>query len=244
MHAKLRVKTDAPKASCIRDERGQDITEYALLIATPALGIETGISSVASSNRHRAEQGRKQARRLHQLTGGKPMEIQSTAWPVLTLLTIATVEDIRSRRIPNWLVLPFLAAGAAVNTSSHGLNGLGQSIGGIALAAAVTGVLCRLRGMGMGDLKLCTAVGAWIGPEQLGTALVVTGLAGGLLALVWATCRGSLRESLDGSSDLLAGFWTKGVRPHPRLTLDSHSARAIPYAPAIAIGTIFSFFST
>jgi hypothetical protein len=32
-------------------------------------------------------------------------------------------------------------------------------MGGIALAAAVAGVLCWLRGMGMGDLKLCAAVG-------------------------------------------------------------------------------------
>jgi prepilin peptidase CpaA len=172
------------------------------------------------------------------------MEMHSTVWPVLTLLAIATVEDIRSRRIPNWLVLPFLAAGAAVNISCHGLNGLGQSVGGIALGVVVTGLLCWLRGMGMGDLKLCAAVGAWIGPGQLGTALVVTGLAGGLLALVWAACQGSLRESVDGSSDLVAAFWTKGVRPHPKLSLDNHSARAIPYAPAIAVGTIFSFFST
>ena len=44
------------------------------------------------------------------------------------------------------------------------MKGLGQSMGGIALAAAVTGGLCWLRGMGMGNLKLCTAVGAWIGP--------------------------------------------------------------------------------
>ena len=38
-------------------------------------------------------------------------------WPILTLLAIATVVDIHSRRIPNWLVLPFLAAGVAVNAA-------------------------------------------------------------------------------------------------------------------------------
>lgn len=47
MRAKLRVKTGAPKASFIRDERGHRITEYALLIAMLALGIEAGISPVA-----------------------------------------------------------------------------------------------------------------------------------------------------------------------------------------------------
>ena len=164
-------------------------------------------------------------------------------WPILTLLAVATVVDIHSRRIPNWLVLPFLAAGVIVTTASHGAKGLEQSISGIALAVAVTGILCWLRGMGMGDLKLCAAVGGWIGPAQLGMALVATGIAGGVFALIWAACHGSLSESLDGSSDLVAGFWKKGVRPHPTLALDNPSARTMPYAPAIAIGTIFSFFT-
>jgi prepilin peptidase CpaA len=156
---------------------------------------------------------------------------------------MATVVDIHSRRIPNWLVLPFLAAGVLVNTASYGVKGLGQSIGGIAFAAAVAGVLCWLRGMGMGDLKLCAAVGGWIGPGQLGTALVATGIAGGVLALIWAACHRSLGASLEGVSDLVSAFWTKGVHPHPSLVLDNPSAQAMPYAPAIAIGTLFSFFA-
>jgi prepilin peptidase CpaA len=164
-------------------------------------------------------------------------------WPILTLLAIATVVDIHSRRIPNWLVLPFLAAGVIVNTASYGVNGLGKSAGGIALAVGVTGVLCWLRGMGMGDLKLCAAVGAWIGPGQLAMALVATGIAGGVMALIWAACHGSLGRSLEGSGDLISAFWTKGVHPHPSLVLDNPSARTMPYAPAIAIGTIFSFFA-
>jgi prepilin peptidase CpaA len=172
------------------------------------------------------------------------MNMHSIAWwPILALLAMATVVDIHSRRIPNWLVLPFLAAGVIVNTARYGVKGLGQSMGGMALAAAVAGVLCWLRGMGMGDLKLCAAVGGWIGPGQLGIALVATGLAGGVLGLVWAAWHGSLGESVEGAGDLVRAFWTKGVRPHPSLVLDNLSARSMPYAPVIAIGTIFSFFA-
>jgi prepilin peptidase CpaA len=168
------------------------------------------------------------------------MNMHSIAWwPILTLLVIAAVVDIRSRRIPNWLVLPFLAAGVIVNTASCGMRGLGRSMGGIALAAAVTAVLCWLRGMGMGDLKLCAAVGGWIGPAQLGIALVATGITGGVLALIWAACHRSLGASLEGASDLVSAFWAKGVCPHPSLVLDIPSARTMPYAPAIAIGTVF-----
>ena len=159
------------------------------------------------------------------------------------MLVMATIVDIRSRRIPNWLVLPFLAAGVIATTVAHGLTGLGKSIGGVAFAVAVTGTLCWLRGMGIGDLKLFAAVGAWIGPAQLGTALVVTGIAGGMMAVVWASCDGSLKESLNGSGDLVRGFWIRGIRPHPTLVLGNPSARTMPYAPAIAIGTLFSFLA-
>ena len=38
-------------------------------------------------------------------------------------------------------------------------------------------------GMGAGDVKLCAAIGAWIGPYQLILALVMTGLVGGVMAL-------------------------------------------------------------
>jgi prepilin peptidase CpaA len=172
------------------------------------------------------------------------MDMRSiVVWPVLTLLLTATAVDIYSRRIPNWLVLPFFAAGVVIATAAHGLEGLRQSLSGAALAVAVTGILCWLGGMGMGDLKLCAAVGGWIGPGQMVLALVATGIAGGVLALIWAAWHGSLSESLDGSADLVLWFWKRGLHPHHTLILSNSSARTMPYAPAIAIGTMFSFFA-
>lgn len=173
------------------------------------------------------------------------MDMSSLAWwPILVLLAVATIMDIHSRRIPNWLVLPFLVVGVAVNVAEGGVRGLGRSAGGIALAVVITGILCWLRGIGMGDLKLCAAVGAWIGPAQLGIALIATGIAGGVLALIWATWYGSLKASLDGSGELALSVWRKGLRPHPTLVLENPSAHTMPFAPAIALGTVFSFFAT
>jgi prepilin peptidase CpaA len=165
-------------------------------------------------------------------------------WPTLIVLGIATVSDFRSRRIPNWLVLPFLIGGVLASSFEHGWAGAGHSLAGVALAVAVTGLLCFLRGMGLGDLKLCAAVGAWIWPSQLIIALVITGLAGGAMALIWAVGTRSLNQSLDGAGDLVFGAWGRGLRPHKTLILDNPAARKMPYAPAIAIGTIFSFFAT
>jgi prepilin peptidase CpaA len=164
-------------------------------------------------------------------------------WPTLAALIIATASDLRSRRIPNWLVFPFLLAGLVVSAVIHGWRGLGQSVLGVLLAASLLGVCYWLGAMGMGDLKLCAAIGAWIGPGQLLTALVMTGLVGGVMAFLWAIRGGFLKEALTGASDLVFGLRKRGLRPHPSLVLTNPQARKMPYAPAIAIGTIFSFLA-
>ncbi len=162
----------------------------------------------------------------------------------LSLVAIATVIDIRWRRIPNWLVLPVLVTVMVFGAVRNGPAGLEKSLGGIALAAVALGIVCWLRGMGMGDLKLCAAVGAWIGAAQLGVALVVMAFAGGLMAMLQAALSGETKESFDGASDLVFGFGARGFRPHPTLALDHPRARKMPYAPAILIGTLFSFFTS
>lgn len=164
-------------------------------------------------------------------------------WPTLIVLAIATVTDLRSCRIPNWLVLPFLVAGIAVSGWVHGWHGVGQSLLGILLGTVIFGFFCWLGGMGMGDVKLCAAIGAWIGPSQLLFALVLTGLAGGVMALCWAVAGGFMGELLSGTGDLLANFRKRGVRPHPEMVLNNPLRRKMPYAPAIAIGTLISFFA-
>lgn len=164
-------------------------------------------------------------------------------WPTVVTVLTASITDLRSRRIPNWLVgLSFVAAfiTAALN---DGEAGLGRSLEGALLGGSILGVLYLLGGMGMGDVKLCIAVGAWIGPGQLVMALVMMGLAGGVIALGWAMAGGFLRESLDGASNLAFGWARRNRGPHQSLTLESPGARSIPYAPAIAVGAIFSFWA-
>lgn len=164
-------------------------------------------------------------------------------WPTLIVLVIATFTDLRSRRIPNWLVFPFMIAGIAVSGWFHGWSGLGYSLAGFALGGLLFGVLSMMGGMGMGDVKLCAAIGAWVGPGQLMVALVLTGIVGGIMALVWAACGGFLGELFSGAGDLVFSLKKRGLRPHPELVLDNPLTRKMPYAPAIAIGTLVSFFS-
>ena len=164
-------------------------------------------------------------------------------WPTVVVLAIATFTDLRSRRIPNLLVLPFLLAGIAVSVWMGSWHGLEQSLLGLLFGAGFFGIIAVLGGMGMGDVKLCAAIGAWIGPGQLLTALVLTGLVGGVMALVWAAAGGFLGELFQGTGDLVFGMRQRGLRPHTDLVLTNPLTRKMPYAPAIAIGTVISFFS-
>ncbi len=163
----------------------------------------------------------------------------------MLVLAVSTITDLRSRRIPNWLVLPFLATGFAVSLGSerwHGI-GIGQSLAGAGLGLLLFGILAWMGGMGMGDVKLCAAIGAWVGPRQLFLALVLTAIAGGIMAVCWAVFGGFAGELFTGTSDFLFGWGKRGMKTDPELTLSNPRARKMPYAPAIAIGTLISFFA-
>jgi prepilin peptidase CpaA len=168
-------------------------------------------------------------------------------WPTLLTVTVAAVIDLRTRRVPNWLVFPFLLMGIAVSTMMRGWAGLESSLVGILAGAAALGLFYFLGGMGMGDVKLLASIGAWIGPWQILVAFVFMGLAGGVMALTWAIRGRFVQESLDGVADLIFGFRKRRphgtMSPHGTLSLTNPNARKMPYAPAIAVGVILSFFA-
>jgi prepilin peptidase CpaA len=73
--------------------------------------------------------------------------------------------------------------------------------------------------------------------------MVMTGIAGGVMAICWAVAGGFLGDLFRGTGDLVFGLKERGFRQHPELALNNPLARKMPYAPAIAVGTLMSFFS-
>ena len=163
-------------------------------------------------------------------------------WTSLIVLVVAAGIDLRTRRVPNWLVVPFLVSGLAAQSVTGRLSGVGHSLAGIGLACIFFGIPCFLGAMGMGDLKLAAGVAAWIGPSQFFTASVFTALVGGVLAVGWALWHGSLGKSLDSAGGLLAP-WKRKPAGSGEVPRAGNAADAIPYAPAIAIGTLLSFLA-
>jgi prepilin peptidase CpaA len=100
------------------------------------------------------------------------------------ILATATITDLKSRRIPNWLTASTALAGLAYHVLLFGLQGLGFSFGGIFLGIALLLIFYILGGMGAGDVKLLGAAGAWLGPAGVFQAFVFTAALGGLYAII------------------------------------------------------------
>ena len=159
-----------------------------------------------------------------------------------TLLALACIADLRTRRIPN--VLTFSAAGAAVlfHLLSGGWNAAGWSVAGYGVGVLLFFPLFALRGMGGGDVKLLAAVGAWLGPGQVAMVALMTSIAGGVIALIVALGYGYLRTALTNLWLLLAHWRSGGIRPLETVSLTGAKGPRLAYAFPIAIGTLVTLW--
>ena len=132
-------------------------------------------------------------------------------WGVAILLTailiVAAVNDIRTRKIPNWTVLAALALfipWAVV----HPLSWDGWAVAAGVLAFAVSFGLYSAGLIGAGDSKLFTAVALFAGLGHLAVLALATALVGGviaLLSLVLRPPRALVMVKLKGKGDFGAG---------------------------------------
>ncbi len=107
----------------------------------------------------------------------------------LVPLLIASVYDLRTREVPNWISILLLsvATGAAV-MGVAGIRFWMVGSGGL-LGLAIGATLFRFAELGGGDAKLIAAIGALLGPVGLVIVLFWMAVSGGVLALI-AMARG------------------------------------------------------
>jgi len=164
-------------------------------------------------------------------------------------LLLAAVSDIRTRRIPNVVVLAGMLSGLALQAFAPAGQGLfAYGWGGLGLGSALLGLLAGLglfmplyllRAVGAGDVKLLAMVGVWLGPQLLLGSTLLTLLAGGALALVTMFARRSARSVL-GNLRLMVTTTMVGVHAGKVAPFDPSMTSGVrmPYAVAIATGTL------
>jgi len=154
--------------------------------------------------------------------------VGTAAFTVLfILLACAVATDISSRRIPNLLLVPALSIALILHTMSNGVDGLMTAAAGLTLGLAMLSPLYATGGMAAGDVKLLGVVGSFLGPwgaVVAGLATMMAGGAFGLAVIVW--------QRLSPTPPLVN---TDSISHNDQVVY-------IPYAPAIAVGTVAAFW--
>ena len=114
---------------------------------------------------------------------------------------------------------------------------LGASVAGFILGFALMMPGHALGATGAGDVKLFAAIGTLVGPAQIVPVFIFTALAGGVMALVFATSRGRLQRTLGRTAALVAS----GGSTFADIKAPVENNR-FPYAPAIAVGCVVAAF--
>lgn len=156
------------------------------------------------------------------------------------MVMVAGVYDIRYRRIPNWLVLPAVLVGFALNAFLFGLAGLSHAGLGFGLAVLIYMPLYVLRGMGAGDVKLAAALGAFLGWQNWLMLFMLAAVIGGVLAVVLMIVCGRFRKTLWNTAYILWELVHLRSPHHRSEELDVKSPRAfrLPHGAVLALGTL------
>ena len=158
---------------------------------------------------------------------------------LLMILITASVTDILSHRIPNWLTYPAVLFGVGSHTLLQGLDGLFFSGSGVLLGFGLLIVFYLVGGMGAGDVKLMAAVGAFLGPKGVFAAFIFTALAGGIYAVALLIRGGRLGATLARLGTPFA-LYLGSLTSAGSIDETTRAAPKLCYGVAITIGTILS----
>jgi len=150
---------------------------------------------------------------------------------------VAGVWDWRFRRIPNWLTVSGLVVGVAVNTALGGWHGLKASLLGVALGLGLLLPFVLLRSLGGGDWKLAGALGACLGPRQLGAVLAITVLLAGIMALGTVIYRRRLKQTLANIVRIVAALFSLRM-PGLEVSIDNPQSTKVPFGVAMAVSVL------
>jgi len=158
---------------------------------------------------------------------------------LIALLTAAVATDLKSHRIPNLLLWPALSLSVMLHMTSGGLDGLTVAIGGLALGFAMLLPLYLVGGMGAGDVKLLGIVGSFLGPwgaVVAGAGTMIAGAVFGIIVIVWRCLWPKIELREVHALGPLSGQTGSVLRLQS--ANDRQPVAYIPYAPAIAAGTL------
>jgi prepilin peptidase CpaA len=160
------------------------------------------------------------------------------------LSVVGSVEDVRTRKIPNRLTYFGFIAALLLRFFMLGWPGLRAGLIGTLVGGGIFLFLFLLGGMGGGDVKLMAAVSGWAGITEIVNLLIAAAFAGGAMALVVMLYQQRVLTTIRNTMVLIHHHLTVGLRPHPELNVKQAHSMRLPFGPAIAIGTLYCLSQT
>jgi prepilin peptidase CpaA len=155
---------------------------------------------------------------------------------LMIVLIIASMIDIRSFRIPNWLTYSTLAVGISYFSIMKGYEGFLLSMAGAAAGFGLLILPYTIGGTGAGDVKLMGAVGSFLGAHGIFMVFIFSCILAGAYALFLLASNGLLLSTFKRYGKILWCFIiTRKFIYIPPTT--EEKALKLRFGLAIALGT-------
>ena len=159
---------------------------------------------------------------------------------LMIALLLSSVTDLYKRRIPNLVTGPAILMALLTYGYIGGLEGFFFSLRGLSFGLVIFLVPYCLGGMGAGDVKLMSVVGAVLGWSQTLLALLFIALCGGVIALGLMISRGTTKQTMSRLLMSLLFFGAYGDAAQLKVNKEDNRD-GIPYALAITGGVSLFF---
>jgi prepilin peptidase CpaA len=163
---------------------------------------------------------------------------------VFAAVLVTAVTDVWKFKVHNVLTLPLLVSGLLYHAAVGGSLGFAGSVFGALFGFALLILLHLLGGMGAGDVKLMTGVGAWLGLPLTFYVFLASSLAAGAYALVIILAyrrTGEAWVNLQIAWHRLAAigrYLGAEDRVETEVTRPDRRGRVIPFAAMMALGIL------
>lgn len=172
---------------------------------------------------------------------------------VLGFTAVAAVWDMRTKRLPNGITVPALAAGFVFHIAagaiqpphadqawySGAVDGLLFSLGGFAIGFLPLFAIWAIAGTGAGDVKLMGAIGAWLGWRMTAYAFVASALVAIVIKAgiaIYRALRPNPAKSPAAERDK-TGAEAKRLKSASGAKARKHRQIPVPYGVPMAVGT-------
>jgi prepilin peptidase CpaA len=162
----------------------------------------------------------------------------------LAAALVAAITDVWKFKVYNLLTFPLLVSGLLYHAWYAGASGLAGSFLGALMGFVLMIFLYTMGGMGAGDVKFVTALGAWLGLPLTLYVLMAGCIAAGVYAAVLLVVGASWRETVLN----LQILWLRLVCLSRHVGLEDRvefevkrtdrRRRLIPFSAMIAVGLV------